>query len=91
LTGGALDVQRDPGAGELPRGGSGRAVIEQLERGVQAALVVARVIAQPKRGLMREVADQVASPQLDSIEAELPGGVVDQALQQIGRVRSPRS
>ena len=65
----------------------------QLERRVEAALEVARVVRPAHRGLVREGVgpDEVAPPQLDRVDAELARGQVDQALDQEGRLGPPRA
>src|SRR5207302_5653285 len=92
LAGRALDVKGDPDASPpRPRRAVPRVGFEQLEGGVKAALVVARVVAQPKRRAMGKLADQVAPTQFNAVAAELAGGVVDEPFEQVGRVRPPRS
>ena len=66
--------------------GSARRRLDQLERAVQAALVVAGVVRPAERGPVRELADEVAAAQLDGIEVQLAGGVVERGLDQVARL-----
>ena len=89
---GALDVHRDPGADRASLlAATLRLGTQQLDRQIQAALVVARVVGEPERAVVWKDADQVAPPQLNPVEAQLAGCHVDRALEQVGRLGPTRA
>ena len=79
----ALDVQRDAGPDHAL--GVGAALgLDELDREVHAALVVARVVAPAERRVVRERAHEVAAPQLERVDAQLARGLVDGQLEERG-------
>jgi hypothetical protein len=62
-----------------------------LEQQVERPVVVARVVDDPERGLGREVllGDEVAPPQLEAVDPQLLGGLVEGDLDHVGRLRPP--
>ena len=63
-------------------------VAELLERDPHRLGVVARVVDEPRRGLVRELLrlDEVVEPELRRVDAELVRGVVDEPLDQVRRL-----
>ncbi len=60
---------------------------QQLDRAIEAALVVAGVVRPAERGPVRELAHDVAAAQLDGIDRQLPGRGLDRRLDQVARLR----
>ena len=56
---------------------------DQLERAIEAPLVVARVVRPAQRAPVREGADQVAPAKLGGLEPQLARGAVDGQLEQV--------
>lgn len=99
LAAAALDVAGDPDA-EGPRGrvvaspfllGPPRPRLEQLDAAVEAGLVVAAVVAPAGRGVVGELADQVAAAQLHRVRARRGRQLVDGALHRVRGLRAPRT
>jgi hypothetical protein len=61
----------------------------EVERDVYAPLVIAGVVYIAERGAVRESADQVAAAELDPVEFQSAGRVVDEALDHVGGVGPP--
>ena len=88
LAAGALDVQRDAGADE-PLAVRGALRLDELSGEVHAALVVAGVVRPAERRLVRELAHEVAAPQLDRVDPQLARRLVDRQLEEGRRLRPP--
>ncbi len=59
-------------------------VLRQLERAVERAGVVARVVGEADGGGVRELLDEVPAPHLGRVDAELVGDLVHQPLEAVG-------
>ena len=66
-------------------------VVEQLERPVGGGAIVTDVVGQPARGGVREVGDPVEPSQLDRVDLELGGQLVEDPLDREGSLRAPRT
>ena len=62
-----------------------------VQRQVQRRVVVALVVLQRDRRLVRELADEVLAADLHPVHPELHGRLFDQPLQQVGRLGPPRA
>ena len=65
--------------------------VGQLQRRLQRRIVVAGVVLQRDRRLIRELADEVAPAQLRRVDLQLARGGLDQALDDVGRLRPSRA
>ena len=76
----------------LPCASAKPLVVDRLEREVERRVVVADVVLQRDRRLVGELVrlDEVLAPDLDPVDAQLARGLVDQALEQVGRLGPAR-
>ena len=66
------------------RKGVERIIRFAFERAIERRLVVAAVVGECHRGLVRELRDEVLPPDLDPVHVQLPGSRGDEALQHVG-------
>ena len=90
-----LDPGREPDAAvdaARPRLGASRLearVVGHLERHVERALVVARVVAEARRRGVGELLDEVAAPDLGRVDTELVGEQIHHPLDHVRRLGTP--